>query len=345
MSRLDNFQSDQPTEPDGSARYSIVVYDANDIAAYEVGAVDEVLALVDPGKVNWITIRNVDEVHELLKLLMHFDVDPIILPDILDEGPIEFDTEYDNFLYLEYVVPYLDDHTHQLELSNGSFILGSNFLIVYEHQLHRLLARTRRRVLSQQTKAMQQGPDYLLYLLMRGFVVENYQRGFKYLTVRLEALEDEVLDSQGDEEAYRAILALREEVKPWNEPLLELEDFLEYVKDAESKFITGDVTRLFSKSLYREIDSLLDYYDRLRSMLKEIIELHLANVERNTGRVNQMLTVIATIFLPITFIASFFGMNFYIPEQHARWGYPAAVLLMAVVAVALIFLMKRRRWF
>ena len=330
----------------GKARYSIVVYDQDEIAAYEVANIDAVLDRVDSEKVNWITIRNVHEEDELIKLLLRFDIDPVFLPDILDEGPVEFDTEYKNCLYLEYVVPYLDADTRLLEPSNGSFILGHNFLIVYEHQSHGVLARTRRRVLNHQTKALQYGADYLLYLLLRGFVVENYQRGFKHLTGKLEALEDDVLASQNDESAYQAILALREEIKPWNEPLLELEDFLEYVKDAESKFITEDVARLFSKALYREIDSLLAYYNRLRLMLKEVMDLHQANIQRNMGRVNQLLTIVATIFLPITFIASIYGMNFlHMPELSWRWGYPAVLLLMAVVAGSLIVFMKRRRWF
>ncbi len=131
----------------------------------------------------------------------------------------------------------------------------------------------------------------------------------------------------------------REGIKPWNEPLLELEDFLEYIKDAESKFISDSVAKFFTKSLLREIETLLNSYDRLRAMLKEVMDLHMGNVERNTGRVNQLLTIIATVFLPITFIASIYGMNFeYMPELEQPWGYPAVLLLMASVALGLIIL-------
>ncbi len=126
----------------------------------------------------------------------------------------------------------------------------------------------------------------------------------------------------------------------------QLEDFLEYVKDAESKFITDRVTKYFTKSLLREVGALLNHYDRLRGILKEIISLHMSNIERNTGRVNQLLTVIATVFLPITFIASIYGMNFkYMPELEKPWGYPAVLILMAVVAMGLLIFMRRRRWF
>ena len=328
------------------ARYVLVVYDAESIDAFECQSIDELLGRVDPQRINWVTIRDVHDEKELGQLLDVFHVDPFVLVEILDEGRMQFDTEYENCLYLEYTVPYLHPERKLLEQTSGSFVLGSNFLILYEHQVRGLFSRTRRRLVNHQTKAQQHGPDYLLYLLLRAVVVEHYQLSFKHLTLRLEELEDHVLTGRGREEVYRDILFMREEIKPWNEPLLELEEFLEFVKDAESKFISDEEGKVFTKSLYREIESLLTYYDRLRAYLTEMMSLHMAAVERNTSRVNQLLTVIATIFLPITFIASIYGMNFeYMPELEQPWGYPAVLTLMLVVALSLLIFMRRRRWF
>ncbi len=328
------------------SRYSIVVYDAQEIVSFDCHNIDELLRRVDTTRVNWVTVRDVHDEEELSKLLRHFNVDPFILPDILDETQVAFEAEYEDCLYLEYMVPFLDEKEDQLVQSRGSFILTSNALILYEHQLHGLFSRTRRRALNHLTHVMEHGPDYLLYLLIRAVIVEHFQQGFKHLGHQLEQLEDRVLVGGGREQVYRAILIAREGIKPWNEPLLELEDFLEYVKDAESRFITEPVAKFFTKSLLREIETLLTNYDRLRGMLKEVMDLYMGNVERNTGRVNQLLTVIATVFLPITFIASIYGMNFdYMPELRQPWGYPAVLLLMATVAGGLLLFMKRRGWF
>lgn len=332
--------------PSGKAKYSVVVYDSHYIAAHECRDIRELLSRIDPARINWVTIRDVHDRAEMSSLLDAFNVDQVVLDDILDEAFVPFDTEYKNCLYLEYTVPLLNQERGIIERSTGSLVLGSNFVILYEHQVHGLFARTRRRLSATQTKAQQYGPDYLLYLLLRAVIVEQYQQSFKYLTHALEELEDHVLAGGGRESVYRDILLMREEIKPWNEPLLDLEDFLEYVKDAESKFISDEVSKYFTKSLYREIETLLLYYDRLRGFLTEIMTLHTGNIERNTSRVNQLLTVIATIFLPITFIASIYGMNFeYMPELEQPWGYPAVLLLMLTVAVSLIVFMKRRRWF
>lgn len=334
------------TAPRGNGRYALVVYDRETIEAYECATIDELLSHVDQQRINWVTIRDVHDEAELTRLLNLFQVNPELLIELLDQSRMEFDTEYDNYLYVEYTVPYLHPESGLLEQSSGSFVLGNRFLILYEHQTHGLFARMRRRMVNRQTKAQHNGADYLLYLLLRAVIVEHYRHSFKHLTRRLEELEDRVLIGHGREDVYREILLMREEIKPWNEPLLELEDFLEYIKDADSKFIGKSEGRVFSKALYRELDSLLTYYDRLRAMMTEIMSLHMAAVERNTSRVNQLLTVIATIFLPITFIASIYGMNFeYMPELEQPWGYPAVLILMAAVAISLLIFMKRRRWF
>ncbi len=343
---MDESQATPAATQAKKSRYSIVVYDADDIRSFECHNIDELLRQAEPARVNWITVRDVHDEEELAKLLAHFSLGRFLLNDILDEGRVEFESEYDNCLYLEYMVPYLDEERRELVESKGSFILTGNALILYEHQLHNLFTLTRRRALNRQTKIMQYGPDYLLYLLLRAVVVEHFQHGFKHITLQLETLEDLVLEGQGRDEVYSAILAAREGIKPWNEPLLEIEEFLEYVKDAESKFISDRVANYFAKSLLREIESLLSYYDRLRAMLKEVMDLHMGAVGRHTARVNQLLTVIATVFLPITFIASIYGMNFdHMPELRQPWAYPAVLLLMALVAAGLLLFMKRRRWF
>lgn len=330
----------------GLARYSIVVYNANTISAIDCAGIDEVLARIMPDAVSWITLRDVHDEAAILRLLDHFQLDPFLLNEILDDNLMQFETEYDNCLYLEYIVPHFVAESQRLEPSKGSFILGRDFLILYEHDIHGLFARTRRRILGRQTKAQKYGADYLLYLLLRAAVVEHYQTAFKRLTRKLEDLEDYVLASGGREEVFKDIIAAREEFKPWNEPLLELQDFLEFIKDADSRFISEETAKQYTKNLNREVERVLDYYDRLHAWLKEVMDLHMASVSRSSNRVMQLLTVIATIFLPLTFISSVYGMNFtYMPELNHPWAYPLVLLLMLSVGVGLVLFMKHRRWF
>jgi magnesium transporter len=308
--------------------------------------IDELLAHVDPVQNSWITIRGIDDRPRLEKLLRFFEVDVALVDHMLDDSMFAFEGEYENCLYLEYAVPIYESARARPGDVRGSFILGKNFLILYEQSGQGVFSRTRKLILEGLTKFQRHGPDYLLYLLLRSAVVDHYFQAFRYLSKKLEDLEDEVLANPAQEIMFRRILALRAEIKPLWEYIYELEDFIEYLVDVDSQFISEDTNRLFTRYLYREAEENLAAYERLRHRLKEILDLHMANINTNSSRVTQVLTVIATTFLPITFIASVYGMNFdHMPELRQPWGYPAVLLLMLTVATSILVYMKRKGWF
>jgi magnesium transporter len=330
-----------------TARISLVTYVPSEINSAEYTNIEELLAHIDPVQNNWITVRGIHDRPSLEKLLRFFEIDnPLLIDHMLDDSLFAFEGEYENCLYLEYAVPIYEREKAQPGDVRGSFILGKDFLILYEQNGEGVFVRTRKHILSGATKVQRHGLDYLLYLLLRAAVVDHYFHAFRHLNKELEDLEDEVLTQPGQSRMLQSILSLREKIKPLWEYIYELEDFLEFLVDVDSQFISEDVNRLFTKSLYREAEENLSAYERLRQRLKEILDLYMANININSSRVTQVLTVIATIFLPITFIASVYGMNFdYMPELSQPWGYPAVLLLMLTVALSILIYMRRKGWF
>lgn len=329
-----------------TTRISLVSYVPTGMESVECEDIDELLGRIDPLQNNWITVRGVHDRPSLEKLLRFFDVDVCLVDDMLDETLFAFEGEYDNCLYLEYAVPiHKNAHDRPVD-ARGSFIVGQKFLILYQQSGDGVFAQTRKHILAGQTRLQRYGTDYLLYLLLRAAVVDYYFQVFKHLNKKLEELEDEVLAKPGQESVFRLILALRDEIKPLWEYIFELEHFMEYLADTDSQFISEGTKRLFSKYLYREAEENLAAYERLRLRLKEIMDLHIANVNTNAGKVTQILTIFATVFLPITFIASVYGMNFdFMPELRHPWGYPAVLLLMLTVATGILVYMKRKGWY
>lgn len=326
---------------------ALLTYSSNALDYYPCASVDEVISRMDEEATSFISCQGFGEDRaDVEALLRHFSLPPSLAEDIIDDTSVEFEGETEQFLYLEHAVPvYLSGDSAPTAV-RVSFILGTSHLILFEKSDAPVFTKTFRRILSGQSKAQRYGPDYMLYLLLRAAIVEHYQIAFLRLNTRLDDLEDMVLANPAEEEAYQAILVAREELKPWNIPLLELEDFLEFVKDAESRLITTETTRFYTKFLYREVRDLLDSYTRLRQWLKEIMELHMASVSRRANKVMQLLTVVATIFLPLTFITSLYGMNFVnMPELSQPWAYPAVLLVLLFIASGSLFYMKRRGWF
>lgn len=329
-----------------TTRISLVKYIPTAIESLEFDDIDELLGQIDPVQNSWITVRGVQDRPSLEKLLRFFELDLALVDYMLDDSFFTFEGEHENCLYMEYAIPLYDNAQTYLHDVRGSFILGKNFLILYQKDGGGIFTRTRKHMMAGATKFQRFGTDYLLYLLLRSAIVDHYFNAFRYLNKKLEDLEDEVLAHPGQEKMLRNILALREEIKPLWEYIYELEDFTEFLVDTDSQFISKETNRLFIKYLYREAQDNLAAYERLRLRLKEVLDLHIANINTNAARVTQVLTVIATIFLPITFIASIYGMNFdYMPELRQPWGYPAVLLLMLTVAGGILIYMKRKGWY
>lgn len=329
------------------ASYSILTYDNNELVQTKCEDLAEILTHFNPARVNWITLSGItlqDDYVTIKGLLNHFQLNPSLLGNIFNHEQQQFEGEYDDCFYLEYAILLYNPARRAHARVKGSIILGNNFLILLEIIPAGLFEKTRQKILNKHTRAQRHRADYLLYLLFKTIVI-NYQTTLKALIEKFEVLEDEVIGHPGRDFVYDKILDLREEVKPLHSHLLDLDDFVDTVREEESRFISRDTKKNFSKTLARETDDLLAGYQYLRSWITELIEIHRANVNESTNRVMKMLTIMSTIFLPLTFIAGVYGMNFaYMPELTWRWGYPLVLLAMAALAGGALLFMRARKW-
>jgi magnesium transporter len=333
-----------------SARYSILTYDTDDLDYAECADTAEILQRVQPERVNWITMSGIslqDDHLAIKTLLDHFQLSPLLFNSIYDYEQQQFEGEYDDCFYLDYSTLLYRPSKHSTASHarvTGSIILGPYFLILIEKTPSGLFEKTRKKVLGKHTKAQRNKVDYLLYLLIKTIVV-NYQGIFKSLTEKFEDLEDEVINHPGRDYVYDQILELREEFKPLYSYLIDLDDFVNTLREEESRFIGKETKKYFTKTLDREMDDLLASYQNLRTWITEMIEIHRANVNESTNRVMKTLTVLSTIFLPLTFIVGIYGMNFeHMPELTWDWAYPAVMIFMALLALGAILYMRIKKW-
>jgi len=330
-----------------SANYSILTYDSTELCYTKCADLAEILAHFNPNHVNWITLSGItlrDDYVAIKDMLNHFQLNPSLLRNIFNREQQQFEGEYEDCFYLEYTILLYSPSRRAHTPVKGSIILGNNYLILLEIIPAGLFEKTRQKILNRHTQAQRHQVDYLLYLLYKT-VVFNYQTTIKALIEKFEVLEDEVIGHPGRDYVYDKILDLREEVKPLHSHLIDLDDFVDSLRDEESRFIGRDTKKNFSKTLARETDDLLASYQYLRNWITELIEIHRANVNENTNRVMKILTIMSTIFLPLTFIAGVYGMNFtYMPELNWRWGYPLVLLVMAGLAGGILLFMRAKKW-
>lgn len=330
-----------------SATFSIVTYDGTAMAHCETDSVKEILAHVEPERINWIIMSGValQEDHVALRsMLNHFHLNSMLFDSFFKHEHEQFEGEFDDCLFLDYAILLYRADLGAHKRVTGSIILANNLLIQLEKTPSGLFGATRRKILARHTHAQKYQADYLLYLLIKTIVI-NYQDIYRTLVAKVERLEDEVIGYPGTEQVYNKILDLREEIKPLYAYLVSLGDLVSAVSEDHVRFIGNSTKKRLMRTIGRETEALLAGHQYLRAWIAELIEIHRANVNESTNRVMKILTVISTIFLPLTFVAGVYGMNFtYMPELQWEYGYLAALLLMAAIAGGTLLFMRLKKW-
>lgn len=330
-----------------SATYSIVAYNRTEMEFCESSSIDEILAYSRPDCMNWITMSGIamQEDHAaFVKLLTHFQINPRLVTAFFKHEHQVFESEFEECVYWEYAILLYRPAMRALKRVTGGIIVGENFLLLLERIPSGIFDHMRRKVLNRHSQAQKYGVDYLLYLLIKTIVI-NYEEIYKALVRKFDALEDEVIGYPGQEVVYDKILELRDEYKPLRGYLVDLIDFVGEIREEETQFITSSIKKRLAKEIVRETQALLADYHYLRTWMAELIEIHRANVNESTNRVIKILTVISTIFLPLTFIAGVYGMNFEkMPELAWDFGYPFIMFGMAVLAGGILVALRLKKW-
>jgi magnesium transporter len=222
------------------------------------------------------------------------------------------------------------------------FFGGSYVVTVQERADGDVFEGVRGRIRAGRGRLRATGPDHLVYALIDS-VVDGYFPVLESVGERLDQLEDECVASNGGmllphiQALRRDLLTVRRAIWPTREALVALQR-------EESKLVAPE-TRVFLRDCYDHAVEAIDIVETDRETASSVMEIYLATQNQRLNEVMKVLTVIATLFIPLTFIASIYGMNFeHMPELKSRWGYPGALGLMAGVVAALVYYFKRRGW-
>ena len=335
-----------------SHHLSIITYAQDGLQVFEHEDVAAVLAHADAARRCWITLTGYENEQTVRAILDHFGLPPMLFERIVNAEHTDEVEEYENSIFFTYRYAYFKGPPNSRYLReadfigiNGAFICGEAFLIVFADHAVPIFERTRTRLLNGQGEIRKYGTDFLLYVLLRREFVDYYNTILKRMYQALEILEDDILESPGEDEDYRKLLYMRSVIKPFNGYIMDLIQNVELFHDEKLSFIKASTMKRFDKSLYREAKELWITYQELRHFITELVEIHRANVSENMNRVMQLLTGVSVVFLPLTFIAGVYGMNFVnMPELEWEWGYYGIMLLMVSIATFLIVYMRRRDW-
>jgi len=324
-------------------RINIVAYNAEKIVEKEIDSVEECLNFKDkPGLNLWINVTGLDQTDIIENVGSYFDIHPLTLEDILNTGQRPKMEDYESYVYTVLKMMLLDTKNDDITIDQISIIFGYNYILSFQEREDDVFNPLRERLKNPASRLRKSGVDYLAYGLIDA-VIDNYFLILEHFGEAIEELEDELV-VQPSPETLRTIQKYRRNMIIIRKSVWPLRELINGMQKIESEIIK-DNTRIYLRDIYDHTIQVIDSVEDFRDILSSMIDVYLSSLSNKMNDIMKVLTVIATIFIPLTFIAGVYGMNFkYMPELDSRWGYPAVLLFMAILGTSMLAYFRKKKW-
>jgi len=323
-------------------KITIMDYDQTAFQEKEAEAIEECFPFKESPTVTWINIDGLHQVDLIETIGTYFDIHALIQEDILHTGQRPKMEDFDNYILVILKMLYYEDETSTVRTEQISIILGSNFVISFQEMTGKVFAPLRKRIQNGKGRIRRMRADYLAYSIIDS-VVDNYFILLEKCGERIELLEEE-LSINPKPETLQAIHQLKQEIIFLRKSVWPLREVISGLERAESSLIHDDIS-MYLRDLYDHTIQVIDSVETYQDILSGMIDLYLSTVSNKMNEVMKVLTIFASIFIPLTFMAGIYGMNFeFMPELKVRWAYPALWGSMLAVAASLLAFFKRKKW-
>ncbi len=294
------------------------------------------------GQVCWVNLDGLHQIDCLESLGRCFGLHPLVMEDILNTEHRPKLEVFADHLFIVVKMLQFDDASNEIRTEQVSLILGGDYILTFQERVGDVFDGVRERIRNGKGRVRDHGADYLAYILLDA-LVDNYFVILEKLGDQLEELEEQLLQAptpatmQKIHHFKREMILLRKAIWPLREVIAGLQ--------RQEGALISDATGTFLRDLYDHSIQILDTVETLRDILSGLLDLYLSSLSNRMNEIMKVLTLIATIFIPLTFIAGVYGMNFdYMPELRWKYGYFVVLGLLLACGLALLWFFKRKRW-
>ncbi len=324
-------------------KITVFDYDETYLQEKEIRTTDECRQYKNSPTVTWIHIEGIHETRVLEELGVIFGLHPLTLEDILNTDQRPKMEDFCEYLYVV-LKTFYNNGGERKEITSEqiSIILGPKFVISFQEKETDMFKPIKERIRTGKGNLRKAGADYLAYSLI-DTIVDNYFTILEQAGEKIEFLEESLIKNpstqtlQAIQSLKRDMIFLRKSVWPLRETISSLER-------AGCQLI-HESTNIFLKDIYDHTIQVIDTIETFRDMLSSVLDIYLSSVSNRMNEIMKVLTIIATIFMPLTFMAGVYGMNFkYLPELEWRWGYFFFWGFVIVIAISMLVYFKRKKW-
>jgi magnesium transporter len=324
------------------ARITIMDYDETNLEEKGAKTIEESYPFKDKPTVTWINIDGLHEVEIIEKLGSHFGLHPLLLEDILNTDQRPKMEDYGDYIFVVLKMLYPGENKDEIEAEQVSLILGSNFVISFQESEGDVFDPVRDRIRKNKGRIRKAGADYLAYALLDA-IVDNYFLILENVGEKIEDTEQQ-LATNPSPETLQYIRELKNEMIFLRKSIWPLRELINGLERCESTLIHQS-TGAYLRDVYDHTIQIIDTVESYRDMISGMVDIYLSSISNKMNEVMKVLTIFASIFIPLTFVAGLYGMNFeFMPELKWHWGYFALLAVMALIGISLVFYFKRKRW-
>ncbi|MHC4596042.1 MAG: magnesium/cobalt transporter CorA [Planctomycetota bacterium] len=311
-----------------TVRIIYIDYDEQNLQEKQITNIEECFQFKTTPTVTWINIQ--------------FELHPLILEDILNTGQRPKFEDFEKYIFVVLKMLSYNDANQAVEVEQVSLVLGANFVISIQERAGDVFQQVRDRIRGSKGRIRKMGADYLGYALIDA-IVDNYFTILEKLGQEIESAEEEVV-AEPTENTLQQIHSLKREMISLRKSVWPLRELISGLQRSESDLIK-ESTGIYLKDVYDHTIQIIDTIESFRDMVSGMLDIYLSSLSNKMNAVMKVLTIIATLFIPLTFVAGIYGMNFKnMPELEWRWGYAAALLVMAVIAAIMLIHFRRKKW-
>ncbi len=353
MSESFSFASEKAGLPPGSLvhvgkvhqhahKISVVNYNKSTLKKHTVNSIDELLDYKLTDTITWVIIDGLKDVSIIEAIGLHFDIHPLVLEDILNTHQRPKFEEFNDYLYIVIKAISMGNRSLKVKYEQISLLVLQNFVFTFIEKPDTLFHPILNRLDNDKSQVRNLGSDYLAYLIMDTVVDEYFslQDAFDDL---IEGVEDKLL-SNPTSETLATIQKIKRELIFFRRSVSPLRELLAAIHRSESPLLNEKTKRYFG-DVYDHAIRIIEAIESYRDLIAGMLDIYLSSVSNKMNETMKVLTVFASIFIPLTFVAGVYGMNFeYMPELKWRWGYPAIWVFFISVSVILLRFFRKNKW-
>jgi len=324
------------------SRVSLVDYAEGHFEERAVPSVDELAPYIGKPSVTWIDVVGIHEPDLIGEVGRCFGIHPLLMEDIMNTTQRPKIDDLGKYICVILKVIAFDEQARELRFEQLSLVFSDDVVLSFQESESGIFKQLRERIRNDLGRIRRMGTDYLVYSLMDA-VVDHYFVVMEKMGEKIDDLEDEVV-ANPRRETLRSVQRIRDEILLVRRSVWPLREVVSLLERAESPLI-DKTSAIYFRDVYEHTIQVMDTVDTYRDILSGMFDIYLSSVSNRLNEVMKVLTIIATVFMPLTFLAGVYGMNFeYMPELKWRYGYFLIWGVMIVIALAMLACFRKRKW-